>query len=133
MTCYKKITGFFNFGVGIFKIDVNKVVGGKNMNNLIDVDPSRLEDTATRVESADLDYQRLYASLYSEVDRLDGNWGGKDNKAFSGKIRSYEEDFRQISIIMRQYSEFLRASARAYRETQEELANCANRLRGSHG
>ncbi len=103
------------------------------MNNLIDVDPSRLEDTATRVESADLDYQRLYASLYSEVDRLDGNWGGKDNKAFSGKIRSYEEDFRQISIIMRQYSEFLRASARAYRETQEELANCANRLRGSHG
>ena len=101
------------------------------MNNLIDVDPSRLEDTATKVESADGDYQRLFASLYSEVDHLDTNWGGKDNKAFSGKIRSYEEDFRQISLIMRQYAEFLRASARAYRETQDELTNCANRLRGN--
>ncbi len=100
------------------------------MNNLINVDPSRLEDTASRVEAADGDYQRLYQSLYSEVDKLSGSWGGKDNTAFNGRIKSYEEDFRQISIIVRQYADFLRASARAYRETQDELANAANRLKG---
>ena len=100
------------------------------MNNLINVDPSRLEDTASRVEAADDDYQRLYQSLYSEVDKLSGSWGGEDNTAFNGRIKSYEEDFRQISIIVRQYADFLRASARAYRETQDELANAANRLKG---
>lgn len=100
------------------------------MNNMINVDPSSLEQTAARVESADSDYQRMFNSLYSEVDRLETNWGGKDNKAFSGKIRSFEEDLRQISLIMRQYAEFLRASAKAYRETQDELANCAGKLKG---
>ncbi|MBR3228206.1 MAG: WXG100 family type VII secretion target [Erysipelotrichaceae bacterium] len=99
------------------------------MNTMINVEPSRLEDTAARVETLDGDYQRLFQSLYSEVDKLSGNWGGKDNIAFNSRIRSYEEDFRQISIIMRQYVAFLRASARAYREVQDELANAANRLK----
>lgn len=100
------------------------------MNNLINVEPSRLDDTATRVQQADSDYQRLYQSLYSEVDKLSSNWAGKDNVAFCGRIKSFEDDFRQISIIMRQYADYLKASARAYRETQEELANAANRLKG---
>lgn len=100
------------------------------MNNLINVDPSSLEQTAARVENADSDYQRLFNSLYGEVERLESCWQGKDNKAFSGKIRSFEEDLRQISIIMRQYAQYLRSSARAYRETQDELANCANKLKG---
>lgn len=100
------------------------------MNSLINVDPSQLDQTAARVESADSDYQRLYQSLYSEVDKLSSNWNGKDNTAFCGRIKSFEDDFRQISIIMRQYADFLKASARAYRETQEELANAANKLKG---
>lgn len=100
------------------------------MNNLINVEPDRLEDIASKVESSDSDYQRLFNALYSEVDNLSGEWGGKDNAAFTGRIRSFEDDFRQISIIMRQYAEFLRASARAYRETQDELVNAANRLKG---
>lgn len=99
------------------------------MNTNIDVSPSKLEETANKVESSNADYQRLYQSLYAEVDKLSGNWGGKDNAAFNGRIKSYENDFRQISIIMRQYAEFLRASARAYREVQDELANAANRLK----
>ena len=48
------------------------------MNTMINVEPSRLEDTAARVETLDGDYQRLFQSLYSEVDKLSGNWGGKD-------------------------------------------------------
>ena len=99
------------------------------MNTTINVDPGRLEETAGRVEACDSDYQRLYQSLYAEVDKLSGNWGGKDNLAFNGRIKSYEDDFRQISILIRQYAAFLRASARAYRETQEELANSVNRLK----
>lgn len=99
------------------------------MNNFINVEPSRLEETASRIEASDSDYQRLYNSLYAEVDKLSSNWGGKDNQTYYEKIKSYEDDFKQISIIMRQYAEFLRASARAYRETQDELVSAASRLR----
>ena len=99
------------------------------MNTSINVEPSKLLNTANRIESADGDYQRLYQSLYSEVDKLSGNWGVKDNLAFYGRIKSYEDDFRQISIIMRQYAEFLRASARAYQEVQDELTSAASRLK----
>ncbi len=100
------------------------------MNNLINVEPDRLEDIASKVEAEDSDYQRLFNSLYLEVDNLSSEWGGKDNVAFCNRIRSFEDDFRQISIIMRQYAEFLKGSARAYRETQDELVNAANRLKG---
>ena len=99
------------------------------MNNSIIVDPSKLDDTAARVEASEADYERLYRSLYGEVDKLAGNWGGKDNAAFNDRIMSYEDDFKQISIIMKQYADFLKASARAYRETQDELTSAANKLR----
>ena len=99
------------------------------MNTTINVEPARLDETAARVEALDDDYQRLYQSLYAEVDKLSGNWGGKDNMAFNGRIKSYEDDFRQIYIILKQYAAFLRASARAYREVQEELASSASRLK----
>ena len=92
------------------------------------VEPSRLEDVASRIEQSNSDYERLYRSLYGEVDKMSAAWQGKDNTMFVGQIRSYEHDFNQISIIMKQYTDFLRNSARAYRETQDELYNQASRL-----
>ena len=93
------------------------------------VEPSRLEDTASKVESYDGDYQRVYNQLYGEVDKMASVWQGKDNTMFTNKIKEFEDDFRQISILLRQYAEFLRNSARAYRETQDELYNAASHLR----
>ena len=92
------------------------------------VEPSRLEEIAASVEQARDDYERLYHSLYAEVDKMAGAWSGKDNMAFTGQIESYGEDFRQIAIIMQQYAEFLKNSARAYRETQDELFAQAQKL-----
>ena len=91
------------------------------------VDPSRLENTAGNIESKNNDYQRIYNSLYSEVDKMSASWQGKDNEAFINKIKTFKDDFKQISIILNQYSEFLRNSARAYRETQDELYRAAIR------
>ncbi len=93
------------------------------------VEPDRLDDTAARIEQANMDYERIYRSLYGEVDKMSSAWQGKDNTAFTTQIRSYEDDLRQISIIMRQYADFLHNSARAYRETQEELYAQASRLK----
>ena len=93
------------------------------------VEPTRLEDSASKVESYDSDYQRVYSLLYEEVDKMASVWQGKDNTMFTNKIKEFEDDFRQISILLRQYAEFLRNSARAYRETQDELYNAASHLR----
>ena len=92
------------------------------------VEPARLEETAGRVEEANSAYERLYHELYSEVDKMSSAWQGKDNTMFVNQIRSYESDFHQISVIMRQYADFLRNSARAYRDTQDELTTQASRL-----
>lgn len=93
------------------------------------VEPSRLEETAAKIEQANSDYDRIYQALYVEVDKMSTAWQGKDNTAFTGQIKTYEDDFKQISIIMRQYADFLRNSARAYRETQDELYSQATRLK----
>lgn len=93
------------------------------------VEPGRLTDTASRIEQANMDYERLYQSLYAEVDKMSEAWQGKDNVAFSTQIRTFEKDLRSISIIMRQYAEFLRNSAQAYQDTQDEIYSQASRLR----
>jgi len=93
------------------------------------VEPERLEATASEIESANREYDRTYQMIYAEVDKMSSSWQGKDNTAFVGQIKTFEDDLRQISIIMRQYADFLRNSARAYRETQDEIYAQANRLK----
>lgn len=92
------------------------------------VEPDRLETVAGSIETANGEYDRTYQAIYTEVDRMSSSWQGKDNTAFTNQIKAFEDDLRQISIIMSQYADFLRNSARAYRETQDEIYAQANRL-----
>lgn len=95
----------------------------------IRVEPERLEVAASNIEEANREYDRTYQAIYTQVDKMSSSWQGKDNTAFTNQIKAFEDDLRQISIIMRQYADFLRNSARAYRETQEEIYAQANRLK----
>lgn len=95
----------------------------------ITVEPSRLELAASKIESANADYVRIYQAMYADVDKMSISWKGKDNTMFTSQIKSFEDDLREISIIMLQYADFLRNSARAYRETQDEMYQRANHLR----
>lgn len=98
------------------------------MRNII-VEPERLEDAANKVEQACNEYEGIYHNLYADVDKMQTSWTGKDNVAYTNQIKSYEEDFNKIALIMKEYVTFLRNSARAYRETQDELYNSAMRLK----
>ncbi len=93
------------------------------------VEPERLENVAMNIEEANQEYDRTYQAIYEQVDKMSASWSGKDNVAFTNQIKTFEDDLRQISIIMRQYADFLHNSARAYRETQDEIYAGANRLR----
>ena len=93
------------------------------------VEPNRLESAAACIENADADYNRIYQAMYAEVDKMSSNWQGKDNTMFTSQIKSFEDDLRKISIVMRDYADFLRVSARAYRQAQEEIYARATKLR----
>ena len=96
--------------------------------NIIEVEPERLEMIAQKVETVDSDYQRTCQAIYSEVDKMSNYWTGKDNVAFTNQIKSFEDDLKRISMIMREYADFLRNTAKGYRELQEENFAQANRL-----
>ena len=102
-------------------------IGGKNMRS-ISVEPDRLESAAASIESADSDYNRICQAMYGEVDKMSINWQGKDNEMFVSQIRAFEDDLKRISMAMREYAEFLRTSARAYREAQDEICSRAAKL-----
>ena len=95
----------------------------------ITVEPSRLDKTAANIEKADSEYQRIYQAMYAQVDKMSSSWQGKDNTMFVSQIKAFEDDLRKISISMREYAEFLRTSARAYREAQDEIYSRASKLR----
>lgn len=94
----------------------------------ITVEPEQLEASASRMDDSNQSYQRIYAQLFESVDTMKAAWEGKDNTAFSTQIRKFEGDFRELSVLCTQYSEFLRNSARAYREMQDDLAGQASHL-----
>ena len=92
------------------------------------VEPEQLESCAARMESDNQDYLRAMSDLFATVDNLQAAWKGKDNIAYTESIEKFEADFRQISVLCTQYTDFLRSSAAAYRETQDELAEQARRI-----
>ncbi len=92
------------------------------------VEPSILESSASSIDSFNNQYEQCYRNLYQRVDQLSLDWLGQDNIAFNNQIKSYQDDLNKISMLLSEYSHFLRKTAQAYRQTQEELAAQAMRL-----
>jgi WXG100 family type VII secretion target len=98
------------------------------MARTIMVDPAKLEAAAQKMDSQAAEYQQQYNKLFSEVDGMAAAWQGADNIAFTTQIKGFMDDFQKMVQIMNQYSEFLRLSAKTYRETQNEIISAAKRL-----
>ena len=94
----------------------------------ITVEPEMLEACALRMDESNSSYKSGINDLFRTVEEMSASWKGSDNTAFTSKICSFESDFRQISALCSEYAEFLRTSARAYRQTQEELTSQAGSL-----
>ena len=94
----------------------------------ITVEPEQLESCALRMEEMNQDYMDCSRRLYEAVDAMAVVWQGKYSRAFTDRIFGFQTDIRQLSVLCTQYSDFLRSSAMAYRETNDELAAQAARL-----
>ena len=94
----------------------------------IQVTPEQLDSAASRIESLAADYKTQYDQLYSETNAMASTWNGKDNVAFTDQIAGFRDDFEKMHTLMLQYADFLRKSARAYRETQDSVVAEARKL-----
>lgn len=98
------------------------------MARTIHVTPEQLESTASRIESMAADYKTQYDQLYSETNAMASTWNGKDNVAFVNQIDGFKDDFEKMHALMLNYVDFLRKSAKAYRDTQETIVSEAKKL-----
>ena len=94
----------------------------------IQVTPEQLESTAARIESLAAEYKTQYDQLYSETNAMASTWSGKDNVAFTDQIAGFKDDFEKMHTLMMQYADFLKKSAKAYRETQDTIVSEARKL-----
>ncbi len=94
----------------------------------IEVTPEQLESTAGLIESLAGDYKTQYEQLYSETNAMASTWSGKDNVAFTDQIAGFKDDFEKMYNLMNQYADFLRKSARQYRDTQDTVTAEARKL-----
>ena len=74
------------------------------------------------------EYKTQYDALYSETNAMASTWQGKDNTAFIDQIAGFKDDFEKMHSLMLNYADFLRKSAKAYRETQDTVAAEARKL-----
>ncbi len=98
------------------------------MARTIQVTPEQLESAAGRIEGLAADYKSQYDQLYNETNAMASTWQGKDNKAFVDQIAGFKDDFEKMHTLMNNYADFLRKSAKAYRETQETIVTEARKL-----
>lgn len=96
----------------------------------INVDPFQLEHSASYIEEQVIQYETLYQQMLQQVETMRFAWQGKDNQVFTAQINGFEQDFRKMAILMRDYAQFLKTSAHAYRETQNERTELARYLAG---
>lgn len=98
------------------------------MARTIQVTPEVLETTASKIEGLAADYKTQYGNLYSETNAMATAWSGKDNVAFIDQIDGFKEDFEKMYTLMIDYADFLRKSAKAYRDTQDAVVADARKL-----
>ena len=98
------------------------------MARTIQVTPEQLESTAVRIEGLAADYQTEYDHLYNETNEMASTWNGKDNIAFTEQIAGFKDDFEKMHSLMLKYADFLRKSAKAYRDTQDTVVADARKL-----
>lgn len=98
------------------------------MAQTIVVTPEVLESTAASIESLANEYKAQYTELYSTTNSLASTWSGEDNTAFVNQIDGFKDDLEKMYALMNRYAEYLRDTAKRYRETQEAITKQARTL-----
>ena len=102
------------------------------MATVIRVTPEALDSAAGNIESIADDYKTQYESFYTLIGELNHTFTGEAYDAFKLKVEEFKDDFGKMWTEMNEYSTFLRNSATAYRNTQEDAKTRAQNLKGNY-
>lgn len=94
----------------------------------ITVTPELLMSASEKIETIAMDYQKVYMKLYTEIENMKSAWDGADNVAFITQVQGFEDDFQLMYRLMLEYASFLRMSAKAYQQTQDDIVSAAGGL-----
>lgn len=94
----------------------------------ITVDTAQLDNVAEEVKKLADNYLAEYKALYEYVNDMKQAWAGIDNDAYTNQIIEFQDDFRKMEELMREYSEFLKSAAEKYRQTQADIKSKAQQL-----
>lgn len=92
------------------------------------VTPEMLEQAATSIESLANEYKAQYTELYSTTGSLASTWSGADNVAFVNQIEGFKDDLEKMYTLMNRYAQYLRTTAKSYRDTQDSIIKQAKSL-----
>lgn len=92
------------------------------------VEPTQLEQSANHIEERNSIYEKDFMKLYQEIEIMSNAWQGRDNQTYTAQIQGFQKDFQMMITLMRQYTEFLRQSAKAYRSAQDDRVAQARSL-----
>ena len=91
-------------------------------------DPAKLESQAGRIADLNGTFQSQYNQMFNVVENLSTSWQGQDNVNFATTVTGYREDFAKIKSAIDDYVAFMQQAAKVYRETQQAIAQNANKL-----
>ena len=94
----------------------------------IQVTPEQLDKTAGTIEGLATDYQSFYKDLYAKMNAMESVWKGKDNVSYISQIKPFETHLQKMKELMDAYAAFLKQSAKAYRDTQQNIHDQAKNL-----
>ena len=98
------------------------------MAKRIDIRPEQLRGTATQMDNVAGEYGAAFALLYQHVNRMQSEWQGADNLAYTAQIEGFRPHLENLRKLMNDYAEFLRTSANLFDQTQGEIRTRAGTL-----
>lgn len=83
------------------------------------VETAQLDAASAKVGELAGTYKGEYEKLYKLVEELQASWAGADNTAYTTQIEGFRDDFEKMYTLMTDYSDFLKTTAKRYRDTQD--------------
>lgn len=97
----------------------------------IKVDCSKLEATASSIDSYVALMKKKMLSAQGEVTTLSKSWQGNDSAQFQhqwDKVTNKDSTYSQMVKSLESYAKYLRMAAKKYKEAQSKAINRANSL-----
>lgn len=95
----------------------------------LEVNPEKLRNAATMVESTGIDYETHINNLYSKIGEMNSYWTGAEYDQFKSIMEGYRDDLNKLTTLLKtSIPQDLNLAATNYEKMQAEMQNIASNL-----